>query len=93
MTLSGHSRVVCFEQTRAMAFAMNADWGGEKAMFTSAECRGHAEEKLAQAEIDPRHRRRLITAAEAWLNLARQLGRAEATVSQMNRPLRGQPDV
>jgi ABC-type Zn uptake system ZnuABC Zn-binding protein ZnuA len=52
-------------------------------MFTSAECRAHAEEKLAQAERDGRHRRRLITAAEAWLYLANQLGRAEATMAQI----------
>ena len=51
-------------------------------MFTSAECRAHAEQKLAQAEHDQRHRRRLITAAEAWLNLASLLRRAEVTVGQ-----------
>jgi hypothetical protein len=34
-------------------------------MFTSAECREQAEAKLAQAEHDDRHRRRLITAAQA----------------------------
>ena len=42
-------------------------------MFTSAECRAHAEQKLEQAEHDQQHRRRLITAAEAWLNLASQI--------------------
>jgi hypothetical protein len=42
-------------------------------MFTSAECRAHAEEKMAQAERDGSHRKRLITAAEAWLFLADQL--------------------
>ena len=52
-------------------------------MFTSAECRAQAEAKLAQAEHDDRHRRRLITAAEAWLFLASQLSGAEATVSQL----------
>jgi hypothetical protein len=46
-------------------------------MFTSAECRAHAEQKLAQAEHDQRHRRRLITAAEAWLFLSSQLRRVE----------------
>jgi hypothetical protein len=39
-------------------------------MFTSAECRAHAEEKLAAAENNPQHRTRLLTAAEAWLHLA-----------------------
>jgi hypothetical protein len=52
-------------------------------MFTSAECRAYAEQKLAQAEHDERHRRRLITAAEAWLNLASILKRTEATVAQL----------
>ena len=36
-----------------------------------------AEEKLAQAQRNDRNRRRLITAAEAWLFLAGQLRRAE----------------
>jgi len=40
---------------------------------TSAECRTLAEEKLAEADRDVRHRRRLITAAEGWLFLASQL--------------------
>jgi hypothetical protein len=47
-------------------------------MLTSIECRAQAEKKLAQANQNPQHRRRLITAAEAWLFLASQLGRAEA---------------
>jgi hypothetical protein len=47
-------------------------------MLTSAECRVQAEQKLAQAERDERHRKRLITAAEAWLFLASQLRRTEA---------------
>jgi hypothetical protein len=51
-------------------------------MFTSAECRAHAEQKLKQAEHDQQHRRRLITAAEAWLNLASLLRRTEARLSQ-----------
>jgi len=46
-------------------------------MLTSAECRAHAEKKLAQAEHDDQHRNRLITAAEAWLFLASQLRRVE----------------
>jgi hypothetical protein len=46
-------------------------------MFTSAECRAYAEQKLAQADHDGRHRRRLLIAAEAWLFLASQLRRVE----------------
>jgi hypothetical protein len=41
-------------------------------MFTSAECRAQAEQKLAQAEHDNRNHKRLIVAAEAWLFLAGQ---------------------
>jgi hypothetical protein len=39
-------------------------------MFTSAECRRKPAEKLALAERDIRHRRKLQNAAEAWLILA-----------------------
>ena len=35
--------------------------------LTSAECRTIAEEKLAEADRDDQHRKRLITAAEGWL--------------------------
>ena len=46
-------------------------------MFTSAECRAQAEQKLAQADHDDRHRKRIITAAEGWLFLVSQLRRLE----------------
>jgi hypothetical protein len=39
-----------------------------------------AEEKLAEAGRDKRHRKRLITAAEGWLFLASQLRRLEKTL-------------
>jgi hypothetical protein len=51
-------------------------------MFTSAECRANAEAKLAQAERDTRHRRRLINAAECWLCLAGKMKRAEAMFAE-----------
>jgi hypothetical protein len=47
-------------------------------MFTSAECHAHAEEKLAQAERDPSHRRRLNAAAQGWLLLANRMREIEA---------------
>lgn len=53
-------------------------------MFTSAQCQALAEEKLAQAERDDRHRKRLITAAEAWLFLANQLRQAEMALHPKN---------
>lgn len=42
-------------------------------MFTSDECRAIAEQKFAEAWRDGRHRRRLVTAANAWLLLADKL--------------------
>lgn len=53
---------------------------GGRVSLTSAECRTMAEEKLAEADRDNRHRRRLITAAEGWLFLASQLRRLEKSV-------------
>jgi hypothetical protein len=50
-------------------------------MFTAAECRAHAEEKLAAAEDNPQHRKRLLTAAEAWLHLADKIGSGEQVVT------------
>jgi hypothetical protein len=57
-------------------------------MYTSAECRAQAEEKLAQAQWDGRNRNRLITAAEAWLFLASQLRRLEGSFSPKRRSKR-----
>jgi hypothetical protein len=51
------------------------------AVFTAAECRAIAGRKLAQAEQDPRHRRRLITAAQAWLFLAGKLSGEDTPLS------------
>jgi hypothetical protein len=42
-------------------------------MFTKVECIAKANEKLAQAEHDPRNRRKLQKAAEAWVFLASRL--------------------
>ena len=49
-------------------------------MYTSAECRALAEQKLAEPDQAGRHRNRLITAAEARLFLASKLRRVEASV-------------
>ena len=58
-------------------------------MYTSAECRAQAEQKLAQAEhADGRRRSRLITSAEAWLFLASQLRRIEGSFVLKRRPRR-----
>jgi hypothetical protein len=44
------------------------------------ECRSQADEKITQAEREPQHRTRLLTAAQAWLILAGQMRRLEATI-------------
>ena len=46
-------------------------------MLTATECRAKALEKLTQAKQDKRHRRKLTSAAEAWLFLAERLERIE----------------
>ena len=50
-------------------------------MLTSAECRANAEQKLTEAEpdCDKRQQMRLIEAAQAWLILASQIRRIEAS--------------
>ena len=58
-------------------------------MFTAAECRAQAEQKLAQAEREGRNRKRLITAAEAWDLLAGQLRRTEAAFTNDNAVAKG----
>jgi hypothetical protein len=83
--------VVNFDQTPLTAIRYEkrrrrVGWG--RAMLTSAECRAQAEQKLAEANRDYRHRKRLITAAEAWLFLANQLKRAERIVVAQGRPKR-----
>ena len=50
-------------------------------MLTSAECRERAEQKIAEADLQPRHERRLRTAAEGWLGLANIMGRLEASAA------------
>jgi hypothetical protein len=80
-----------FDQTRlpAIRYAAFAGESGGDPLLTSAECRTQAEQKLAQAEHDSRHRRRLITAAEAWLFLASQLTQVEAAVLQIQEEVPG----
>ena len=45
-------------------------------MFTAAECRAKALEKITQAGLDKRRRRSLLNAANAWLLLASRLDAA-----------------
>jgi hypothetical protein len=48
-------------------------------MLTSAECQAKADEKFAQADREPRHRRRLLSAADGWVILAGIMGRLEGS--------------
>jgi hypothetical protein len=85
------SRVFNFDQTRPLAIRYGHAFAicvGGLPMYTSAECRAQAEEKLAQAQWDDRNRNRLITAAEAWLFLASQLRRLEASFGPKRRSSR-----
>jgi hypothetical protein len=50
-------------------------------MFTAFECRAIALQKIAQAKHDKCHRRKLTSAAEAWLFLARKLDEFEGVVA------------
>jgi hypothetical protein len=50
-------------------------------MTIAAECRAIALQKLAQAKHDKRHRRKLTSAAEAWLFLALRLDELEGAVA------------
>jgi hypothetical protein len=46
-------------------------------MTTAPECRAKAKEKITQATQDKRHRRKLLSAAEAWLFLAERLDESD----------------
>jgi hypothetical protein len=48
-------------------------------MLTSGECRAYGEQQIAEADRNERHRDRLNTSAQAWLFLASQLRRIEAS--------------
>ena len=47
-------------------------------MNVAAECRAMALEKIRQATQDKRHRRKLLSAAEAWLFLAERLDQLDS---------------
>ena len=49
-------------------------------MLTSSQCRAQAKEKIAQAEREPPNQERLRTAAQAWIILAVQISRLEASM-------------
>ena len=55
--------------------------GGGEQCCRVCECRALAAEKIAQAECEPENRKRLLTAAEAWLVLADQMDQREPRMS------------
>ena len=71
--------------------ASRSDWRGGTVLYI---CRvPHVGlEKLAEADRDERHRRRLITAAEGWLFLASQLRRVEKTFEKRTTRIKGHPE-
>jgi len=49
----------------------------ETGMSGAAECQKRGAQKMEQAEQEPRHRRKLMAAAQAWLLLASRLRQLE----------------
>ena len=50
-------------------------------MLGATECRKRAQQKLAQAEREPRHSRKLLHAAQAWLLLANNIEQVQTTLT------------
>jgi hypothetical protein len=50
-------------------------------LVTVAQCRAKAKEKTELAERDPRHRRKLMAAAQAWAFLADKMEEADSIIS------------
>ena len=62
-------------------------------MLTSSECRAQAEEKIAQAKRELPNQERLRIAAQAWLILAVQKSRVEASMRDTGKkPSKVRPD-
>ena len=49
-------------------------------MLTSAECREWARTETSEADLHPRHEKRLRTAAEGWLVLGDVKARADTSL-------------
>ena len=75
---------VWLDRARAACGLGGVKLGG--AMSGVAKCQKRAQEILAQAERDPRHSRKLIAAAECWLELAICLRRLEKSLEYLRRP-------
>jgi hypothetical protein len=55
-------------------------------MLTSAQCRERAEQKIAEAELKPRRRKKLRADAEGWLILAGVMDRVESSLQGHGTP-------
>jgi hypothetical protein len=69
--------VVSFDHVRFDSSPKVLETKQRALMFTAAECRAKALEKITQAKHDKRNRRKLTSAAEAWLFLAEALDRLD----------------
>jgi hypothetical protein len=88
LLLLGVGRRKCEKQSRAdqnctdrTAEVRHSDWMTDSRgpLLTRAACQAKTDEKFAQADREPRHRRRLLTAADGWVVLAGIMGRLEAS--------------
>jgi hypothetical protein len=78
----------CFAQTPSGTSCLSAPrWRGlpRNAMLTSAECRQRAEQKMAEAELHPRRRKKLRSDAKSWLILADLMAGLEANLQVTER--------
>ena len=80
----------CFDQTHLLAFRYERSFArSERMKCLHLPSVARAEEKLAQADRDHSHRKRLNKAAEGWLLLASRLRQIEASVvATKDRPKR-----
>ena len=72
-------------------FGRGVAFGESGEMLTSTECHEMAKQKLVQAEHEPQHRTRLLTAAQGWLVLENELRRLEANVIPPKASRRSRP--
>jgi hypothetical protein len=50
-------------------------------MLTSVQCQKRADQKIAEAELEPRHKKSLPSAAQGWSALADMMRQLEASLA------------
>jgi hypothetical protein len=80
ITFGKTAGVINIAQTAQHEFGHSCLGSGSNPMLTSSECHAQAEDKIAQADREPRNQERLLTAAQAWLILAAQMRQLEASM-------------